>query len=300
MTDLRLYTQYTRREVHDIFVPDGQFTPNSGTWGLHGCVRIPDSAHDYVFFVTYGQSQGDHVFQEGISHDGVITWQSQPRQHLDEARVLKWIEQNKRGDQIHLFARSRKGDPYTYFGKISYHSHDPFKEYPVWFEFRICEWDAPAKVVSEFVRTPTVGLTHGQATSHSSPVRKARKKVNQSALRLSSYDEHVRSLLTSNPHLIDAGEGFRWESDYEFDLGDCADIVFFGPGREAKVIAICTAEQEISYLKAVQSKLWRSQLCFEQSEDENSEFIQCYLVAKTVSQNTKDFCATYGVRLLIV
>ena len=116
---------------------------------------------------------------------------------------------------------------------------------------------------------------------------------------MSNYDKHVRNLLTTNPHLIDAGEGYRWEMDYEFDIGDCADIIFFGPGREAKVIAICTSEHEVSYLKAVKAKLWRLQLCFELGEDEASEFIQCYLVAKSVNSNTETFCEQYNVNLMI-
>ena len=106
------------------------------------------------------------------------------------------------------------------------------------------------------------------------------------SLALNDFDLHVRNLLKSNLHLIDAGEGYRWEENYEFDLGDQADIVFFGPGREAKIVAICTAEEQVSYLKAVQAKLLRHQLCYEQSEEESSEFIQCYLVAKSVNENT--------------
>ena len=67
---LARYHKYTRKEVHDIFVPDGKFTPNAGTWGLHGCVHVPKTDHDYVFFVTYGQTQAGFVFQEGISSEG--------------------------------------------------------------------------------------------------------------------------------------------------------------------------------------------------------------------------------------
>ena len=107
MDKLTLYGKYTRKEVHDYFVPGGQFTPNAGTWGLHGCVLIPNSGHDYVFFVTYGQSQGDHFFQEGISEDGVITWQSQPRQHFREHRIIKWINQNERV-MLFIFLFDRK------------------------------------------------------------------------------------------------------------------------------------------------------------------------------------------------
>ena len=304
MANLTIYDKYTRKEVHDHFVPGGHFTPNAGTWGLHGCVLIPNTDHDYVFFVTYGQVQGDHFFQEGISKDGVITWQSQPRQHLKENRVLKWINQEERGDTIHLFVRSKKGLPYTYFGDISYLSHDQYKEYPVWFEFKLNTWDAPKTILSEFVRTPTTGLTeevlHYQHETLSLSAGAVKHKPKDNTLNLTDFDLHVRNLLKSNLHLIDAGEGYRWEEGYEFDLGDKADIVFFGPGRETKVVSICTSEEKLSYLKAVQAKLWRSQLCFEQNEDESSEFIQCYLVAKSVNQNTRDFCNQYGVHLLFV
>ncbi len=297
MADLLLHHKYTRREVHDYFVPGCVFTPNSGTWGLHGCVRVPNTNHDFVFFVTYGQSQGDHFFQEGISKDGVITWQSQPRQHLNEARVLRWIEQSQQGDNIYLFVRSKKSDAYTFFGDISYLSHDPYKEYPVWFEFKINNWNAPENIIFEFVRTPTAGLSQTKT-----PAQLTRASTNKSLVRaaheLNRHDEHLRNLLTTNPQLIDAGEGFRWEADYEFDIGDSADIIFFGPGREAKVIGICTSEQEVSYLKAVKAKLWRSQFCFERGEDEASEFIQCYLVAKSVDSNTKSFCEKYDVNLI--
>ncbi len=308
MDKLTLYGKYTRKEVHDYFVPGGQFTPNAGTWGLHGCVLIPNSGHDYVFFVTYGQSQGDHFFQEGISEDGVITWQSQPRQHFREHRIIKWINQNERGDVIHLFVRPKKGLPYTYFGDISYLSHDEYKEYPVWFEFKLNHWDAPASIIADFVRAPTAGFRQGPETEYeflgeprrTSNAQTSKANLKRRSLALNDFDLHVRNLLKSNLHLIDAGEGYRWEENYEFDLGDQADIVFFGPGREAKIVAICTAEEQVSYLKAVQAKLWRHQLCYEQSEEESSEFIQCYLVAKSVNENTKDFCRKYGVNLLIV
>ena len=299
MDNLTLNHSYTRKEVHDYFVPEGKFTPNAGTWGLHGCVVIPNTDHDYVFFVTYGQSQGDHIFQEGISEDGVITWQSQPRQHLEEARVLKWINQKHRKDKIYLFVRNKKGLPYTYFGEIEYKSHDPYKEYPVWFEFSLKDWRYDENFHKDFVRRPTASFGLDEKTLTNQNVRVVKPKK-QKDLSLNDYDVHVRNVITSNMHLIDAGDGYRWEFDFEFDLGDVADAVFFGPGREAKVISICTSNKDISYLKAVQSKLWRSQLCFEQMEDESSEFIQCYLIAREVNDNTREFCKRYDVNLLII
>jgi hypothetical protein len=44
-----------------------------------------------VFFVTYGTSQGAHDFVEDINEEGVLTWQSQPRQRLDTPRIQQFI-----------------------------------------------------------------------------------------------------------------------------------------------------------------------------------------------------------------
>src|ERR1051325_10060346 len=70
------YHQYSRKDVHEIFAPETPFIPQAGTWGLQGIIPIPNRPGDFVFFVTFGQRQGDHVFDEGITHNGVLTWQS--------------------------------------------------------------------------------------------------------------------------------------------------------------------------------------------------------------------------------
>jgi len=66
-----LYHDYSRQEVQEIFDQEAKFTPGAGTWGLHGIVRLPRRRHDSVFFVTFGQRQADHEFDEGITSDGV-------------------------------------------------------------------------------------------------------------------------------------------------------------------------------------------------------------------------------------
>ena len=87
MRDLVRYADYSREEVHDIFDPDSTLIPQAGTWGLHGIVKIPERPGDYVFFVTFGQKQSDHEFDEGITADGVLRWQSQPKQSLNDADI---------------------------------------------------------------------------------------------------------------------------------------------------------------------------------------------------------------------
>ena len=72
-TSLNLFNQYTRKEVHDIFDSESTFTPQTGTWGLHGIVKVPERSGDYVFFVTYGSKQGDHAFDEEDNSRGSLS-----------------------------------------------------------------------------------------------------------------------------------------------------------------------------------------------------------------------------------
>ena len=87
MKTLRLHEDYGREDVHDIFDPDSTFTPQAGTWGLQGIIMIPDRPGDFVFFVTFGRREGEHEFDEGISTEGVLRWQSKPQQRLNDPQV---------------------------------------------------------------------------------------------------------------------------------------------------------------------------------------------------------------------
>lgn len=138
--ELALYGDYTREEVHDIFAPDTPFTPQRGTWGLHGIVRVPEREGDFVFFVTFGQSQGEHVFDEGVTENGVLTWQSQPRQTLEHPVIQQLITHDELRHSIYLFLRTARDRPYTFLGRLKYVSHDRDRERPVYFQWQILDW----------------------------------------------------------------------------------------------------------------------------------------------------------------
>lgn len=141
MKPLALRTLYSREDVHSIFSPDTTFTPQAGTWGLHGIIKIPARENDFVFFVTYGQSQGDHDFDEGITSDGVLSWQSQPRQDLNNKVIQGLISHNDLVDNIYLFLRESKGEAYQYLGRLAYLEHDNTRERPVYFQWQLLDWD---------------------------------------------------------------------------------------------------------------------------------------------------------------
>ena len=141
MPELTLFEDYTRKEIHDIFAPDTPFAPGAGGWGLHGIVRIPGRPGDWVFMVTIGREMGDHTFDEGISASGLLRWQSQPAQGLDEGRVKEWVEHDDL-NTIYLFLRTTnvRADvrlPYTYLGRLKYVDHDVEREQPVHFLWQL-------------------------------------------------------------------------------------------------------------------------------------------------------------------
>lgn len=147
---LELHQQYSRSDVHKIFSPDTVFTPQAGTWGFQGIVDIPDRKGDYVFFVSFGKSQGDHEFDEFITEAGVLSWQSQPKQGLDNKKIKDFIAHDELCNNIHLFLRTNLRSDYIYLGCMKYLYHDPNKEKPVYFQWQILDWPIPMDAIQRF------------------------------------------------------------------------------------------------------------------------------------------------------
>jgi hypothetical protein len=132
---LVLFEDYNRREVHDMFAPGTPFTPGAGLWGLSGIVE--HRPHEFVLFMSYGREQSDHKFDEGVTSDGVVTWQSQPGQTLADAQVKRLIDHDSALSNVRLFLRTKPRDasggpmPYTYVGRVAYLSHDSERERPL-------------------------------------------------------------------------------------------------------------------------------------------------------------------------
>jgi len=108
---------------------------------LHGIIPVPDRSGDFAFFVTLGQQQGDHVFDEGISSEGVLSWQSQPRQGLDNSQIQQFIAHDESVHNIYLFLRTDKRGPYKHYGRLGYLTHDATREKPVYFQWQLLDWD---------------------------------------------------------------------------------------------------------------------------------------------------------------
>lgn len=148
---LMIGDSYRREEVHSIFNPENEFISRGGPWGVSGIAPIPEREASFVFFVTFGEKQGDHVFEEHITEDGVLSWQSQPKQSLSDMQISQFISHNEEKDNIYLFLRPHKSKPYTYsyLGKLKYLNHDETKENPVYFHWQLMDWEHLPKDVAK-------------------------------------------------------------------------------------------------------------------------------------------------------
>ncbi len=146
---LQRYERYSRREVHDIFSPHTEFKPQVGTWGLQGIVRIYPHSSDFVFFVTFGQHAVSHTFEESITENGILTWQSQPSQTFRSKVIQELIHHDHLINQIHLFLRTNPRDDYLYLGRLAYVTHDLEREAPVHFKWQILDWELSAETARD-------------------------------------------------------------------------------------------------------------------------------------------------------
>ena len=145
---LERFKLFSRKEVQELFDPTGLYYPGAGKWGLSGIVRVPNS-NDFVFFVTYGREISGHKFDEGITEDGILHWQSQPRQRLDDGIIKQFINHDHFVNNIFLFLRPDKKSKYFYLGKLAYASHDQNRQQPVYFKWQILDWFFPKEMIEE-------------------------------------------------------------------------------------------------------------------------------------------------------
>lgn len=141
MEKLELGMLYNRKQVHAFFGGNSTFTPGAGTWGLHGMLRTVDDRFSWIFFVTLGHKEGQHQFDEGITEEGVLTWQSQPKLSLNSSDIQDLIHFDHDKHNIYLFLRKNKKQDYLYLGHLSYLTHDRSREKPVYFEWQLLDWE---------------------------------------------------------------------------------------------------------------------------------------------------------------
>ena len=232
MVVLRVGDAYSRKDVHDVFDPDRTFNPQTGSWGLHGMIRIPGRPGDWVFFVTFGQRQGEHTFDESVTSEGVLTWQSQPRLGRHSPAIRELIAHDETVNTIYLFLRTQRTGPYTYLGRLAYLRHDDDREHPVWFQWQILNWPPPGSVLEELDLMPFPGwsppppVATGELTEvprPSGPLRRADSTARFRSSKAPDYaeaDGRNRELGLAGELLVLRTEHEKLEAAGRGDLAD--------------------------------------------------------------------------------
>jgi hypothetical protein len=149
MKKLELHSFYTREEVHDILSPNTIFTKSRGPWGIWGIVQIANS-NDFVLMMTAGTVIGEHEFDEGFTEDGLLRWQSQPKNTLKTEMIQSLINHDETTNNVYLFYRKNKKDDYCYLGLLKYLSHDEDSGQgmePVNFNWQLMNWPISDEII---------------------------------------------------------------------------------------------------------------------------------------------------------
>ncbi len=189
MPQLTLYESYDRRAVHDIFDPSSSFSVGAGSWGLQGIIRIPGQSGDFVLFVTLGKQEGAHQFDESINDQGILRWQSQPKQNLTSTAIRELLNHDETVNVVHLFLRTARleagtAPPYFYLGPLKYAGHDAEREQPAHIAWQLLAWPIPEAVLvamklsivteqTDLVELPTAAPSHEPLVEEEPPTNVA-------------------------------------------------------------------------------------------------------------------------------
>ena len=150
--------KYSRKQVQEKIEPQANYVHGAGTWGLQGIIEVSkdknrDNIHEFVLFMTIGTQIAGHTFKEFITSEGILHWQSQPRQNHDSNTIKKLINHKSENIKISVFIRPQKirrgrsrqkNKPspfYNFIGELDFLSTDINKNNPVYFEWSIKDWN---------------------------------------------------------------------------------------------------------------------------------------------------------------
>lgn len=152
MSDLSLYTEYSRKEVHDIFAPSSPFYPQVGQWGMNGVVRISKENDDFVFFVRLDRSSKYARGQE-LTEDGTFKWLAPEQQDLKSPLIQTLIKHAHLKNKIYLFLKTQTSNGFLYMGNLEYRAHDPESMHPIEFKWKLLNWPPPKEIMAELLRS---------------------------------------------------------------------------------------------------------------------------------------------------
>lgn len=128
--DLKLHEEYKRYEIAEVF---GEENARMGKW-VSGVVPVDDNS--VVLFITLDKKTyaRRHRYRDGFESRKILRWQTQNKTRPDTGMGIKHIEETPDTTPHHVFVRAKKGDRFTYCGKVRHIRHKGSKPITIWWE----------------------------------------------------------------------------------------------------------------------------------------------------------------------
>lgn len=153
-----LLSKYDREGICQLFEPGTKFTVGSGRWGISGIIKLKNETDDLVFIVTIEKPHAGNPYEDALTDDGQLHWETQKKMSADSDFVQRLKAHDHNVSNIHLFLRYEEKSNYSYLGLLAYDSVDENSTNPVRFTWRLLSSQSAFKLKNSLQITPTSNI----------------------------------------------------------------------------------------------------------------------------------------------
>lgn len=146
---LKLYEEYTRKEVHETFGDGSKFVSEAGIWGRYGVVKPKLQDDVYLLFCIIKTDVSNRHLQY-IDGNGYFHWISPPSMYYGDKKLESMITASKGESKVLLFAKPGAGPKYTHLGKLSYVTAEEDVIRPAIVTWKIIPWPISSEMKARF------------------------------------------------------------------------------------------------------------------------------------------------------
>ncbi|HGM4804194.1 TPA: DUF3427 domain-containing protein [Serratia marcescens] len=150
-----LLSKYDREGICQLFEPGTKFTVGSGRWGISGIIKLKNETDDLVFIVTIEKPHAGNPYEDALTDDGQLHWETQKKMSADSDFVQRLKAHDHNVSNIHLFLRYQEKSNYSYLGLLAYESVDENSTNPVRFIWRLLNNQSAIKLKKTLQIAPT-------------------------------------------------------------------------------------------------------------------------------------------------
>ena len=149
LSSFKLYSEYSREEVHQAFDDGTRYVTGGGIWGRSGVIKPKLKDDIFVLFCLIKPLSSSMRIQY-IEPNGKFHWLSQPSMYPGGKKLNNIISVAKEDSKVLLFAKPIAGPKYAYLGRLSYVTTDDKLLKPTIVTWKITPWPMPPEIKNKF------------------------------------------------------------------------------------------------------------------------------------------------------